>query len=528
MLESTSPAVQDRGRLLSTGIDPLDARIEGLLPGRYYVLSGAPGAGKTSAALHFIGAGLDEGETCAILTQEDPTDLLVQANFLGYDFQSAADAERLTLLRYRLDFHRSYSRAPDPDVVFEELKAHLWENMPRRFVIDSLLPLLEGGLTADDAVEAFARFLEGIPPTTYLTVPGDLNDTYYRRIYNRITAGSAGIFHFEMASGNVRELSVRKLRHASAVEQPLNFVIRPGAGIVEDIHLRSHDDLPEEFRRRVILLNWSGGFPEEWIPALRGAYDLSRYDSIERAFADLASATYGALLVTIDPIDPEPALRLTRELRKAGNGAPILFVSPTRGLRGQTRAQGLRAGGDDFLTDVLAPDELLARIDNARARGHRRATLSAVAASPPSRQPEDDSGAPLLMPADHFRRVLLQHVRDSENAFFALVAIAPGVLDSSEAWQFLHRRLRVRDGDLIAQMEDGRLAAYLHDIQRRHVEELLERLQKEKPGLMNLSESVVLCHPADGEAIYAWLGGTDQAGGDIRDRVRLDVPAPAS
>ena len=42
--------------LTHSGIAPLDARTGGILPGRAYVLSGAPGTGKSLACLEFLNA----------------------------------------------------------------------------------------------------------------------------------------------------------------------------------------------------------------------------------------------------------------------------------------------------------------------------------------------------------------------------------------------------------------------------------------------------------------------------------------
>ncbi len=507
------------GVSVSTGVEAFDARIGGLSGGRYYVLSGPPGSGKTSAALHMLGAGIENGDTVAVLTQDDPADLIAQAEYLGYDFAAAAEADDLLLFRYRLDFQRHYSRVADPSQVFEELKALLWERIPQRLVIDSVLPLLEGGLAAEEAVDAFAQFLEEIPCTTYLTVPGDLSESYYRRMYTRITAGAAGIFHFENLSGGVRQMTIRKLRQSITSVEPVSFTIRPGAGIVEDLALRSHDDVSEEHRRRVVLLTMGGKFPAEWVDALRN-YKLVLYDSTEKAFGDLASAQYGALLIAVDPRAPESAMELTKELRRAGNGAPILFVSPVRGLRGQTRAQGLRAGGDDFLTDELTPGELIARIDNARVRGHRRLVPGTVAAPPPHTQPVDDDGDWLLLPADLFREVLQRHVAEVTQAFFALVLLEAGAGDVDSAWEVLRQRLRIKDGDLVAQMEDGQLAIYLHDIHRKHVRDLLERLASRHPGVADLDNTVVLSFPADRDAIAGWLSA-----GQAQEPTRLRLRA---
>ncbi len=493
-----------QGISVSTGVEAFDARTGGLSGGRYYVLSGAPGSGKTSAALHMLGAGIEAGETVAVLTQEDPADLVAQAEFLGYDFRAAEEQDRLLLFRYRLDFQRHYSRVVDAAAVFEELKALLWDKIPQRFVVDSVLPLLEGGFAAEESVDAFAAFLEEIPCTTYLTVPGDLSEAYYRRMYTQITAGAAGIFHFEVLSGGARQMTIRKLRRRPSSMDPVRFTIRPGAGIVEDLALRSHDEVSEEKRRRVVLLTMGGKFPPEWLGALQ-TYDLTMYESTERAFGDLASAQYGALLIAIDPMAADAAMELTKELRRAGNGAPILYVSPSRGLRGNTRAQGLRAGGDDFLTDELTPGELVARIDGARIRGHRRLAPGAIAAAPPHAQPTDADGRYLLLPADLFREVVQQQADGEHQAFFALVLLQTPDGGSEAAWQVLRSKLRIKDGDMVAQMEDGQLALYLHDIHRKHVKDLLERLSAQNPGFADLDNTVVLSFPADRDSIVAWL-----------------------
>jgi KaiC/GvpD/RAD55 family RecA-like ATPase len=510
-------AQSTESKTVSTGVRPFDERIGGLISGRYYVLSGAPGSGKTSTALHFLGTGADAHETCAVLTQDDPADLFAQAEYLGYDLQDAAAQQRLVFFRYRLDFQRHYSRVADPALVFEELKSLLWDQIPHRFVIDSVLPLLEGGMAAEEAVDAFARFLDEIPCTTFITVPGDLSETYYRRIYNRISAGAAGIFHFENLDGPARQMTVRKLRQRLGSTESVRFSIRPGAGIVEELALRSHDDLPEETRRRVVLLSQGATFPQEWLAPLRDAYELDAFDSVARAFGDLASANYGALLVALDPMRPEPALSLTRELRRAGNGAPILFVSSTRGLRGHTRAEGLRAGGDDFLEDTLGPSELLARIDNARGRGHRRLAEGAVAAGPPAEQPTNGSGDPVPLQPAQFRKILRTHVDEARHAYFALVELGPADLSAAEAGRLLLERLRVRDGDLVAVMEDGRVALYLHDIHRKHVRALLTRLVSAEPGLADLDHTAMYSYPADREGVMAWLedgaSGPGQHGG---------------
>src|SRR5438105_5648400 len=137
--------------MVSTGISELDQRLGGLTPKRYYLLTGTPGAGKTSACLHFIADGLRGGEVCAILTQENADDLFTQAQFIGHDFHAAAEDGSLIVLQYRLDFAHNYARVGNAKVVARELITAMEGVKPTRFVVDSILPFVQTGGMAHGA-----------------------------------------------------------------------------------------------------------------------------------------------------------------------------------------------------------------------------------------------------------------------------------------------------------------------------------------------------------------------------------------
>lgn len=496
---------RSEAELARTGIAALDSRIGGLVRGRHYLLDGAPGAGKSSAALQYLGAGLSAGERCLVLTQDDPADLLSQAEYLGFDFRSAAEAERLVVIRFRLDFARSYARAADPARAFAELMDHVREHEPSRFVIDSMSPFLEAGRATDEALAGLPEFLDSLHCTSLLVVPGDLSETAYSRIYDRVIASSAGIFHFESVKGHVRQLSIRKLRQPVESSEDLRFVIRPGVGIVEHETVQHREELPAELRRRIIVLNGNAALSDELWVALERVHDVVGYESTEHAFAELVGGRYGALIIGISPRDTERSFNLTRELRRAGNGAPILFVSPSQGLRGSTRARGLRAGGDDFLTDALSPEEFIERIEVARERGHRR-NLSDAELQPLVLQPIEVDGSFRILEEQRFRSILTEKLLRTAHPFFALVRIdAPG-LETSEAWAALCSSLRMKEGDLGALVDDETIVLYLHDVRRRHVDALLRRISTVHPGLGDPSRMGVYCYPADRSEVEAWLG----------------------
>lgn len=489
----------------STGIDALDARLGGLVEGRYYLVSGAPGTGKTSVALHFVGAGLEEGQPCAILTQDDPEDLLAQAEFLGYDLREHAEEGRLAILQYRLDFAHNYTRVNDPERLVAEMASLLDDTAPARFVIDSLVPFLDAG--GDDTTPALAFLLERTTATTYVTVPGDVGDAHYWRIYDRVVTGAAGIFHLERCDGQVRELSLRKLRQTAESTEPLRFTIVPGVGLQEQPLAPSPAEVPPELRRRVILLHASVEVSEELRAGLENAYDLQVHDGVESAFAELATGSFGALVIAVDPREADPVFALVRQLRKLGVGAPILYFSPRAELRGSTRARGVRAGGDEFLTDDLSPQELLERLDAARARGHRVST-DLPAAENVVLQPTGDDGEPLPIGMDELRRAVRHQVEHASHPYFAVVTLRPPKGKGTVAWKAFCQQLRTGEGDLVARMPDGRIAMYLHDVNRRHLEELVARVVASDPRLAGVRDVDVWAFPVDRAEIEAWLEGS--------------------
>lgn len=494
--------------MVSTGIEALDARLGTLIEGRDYIFVGPSGVGKTSAALHFLGAGLEAGEICAILSQDDPSDLIAHADHLGYDFRHALANDRLRALRFRLDFLRNYSRVFDPALVFAELDSVLGEPRPSRLVIDSLLPFLDGGPYVDDLVDGLAHFLAEFPGTVYLTVPTELGEIVYRRIYHRIASSAAGIFELRFLEGRGRECSIQKLRQPALYTDPFRFVIRPGVGIVEEGSWDMPDNLPDAVRRRVVVLEAGGELPADLGATLERKYELVTHDSLERAFADLANGQYGVLLICLDPLHPEPIFHLTQSLRRAGTGAPILILSPSERLRSSTRARLLRLGADDLLTDALSPQEVLERIEGSRLRGHRR--MVAVSGPEPLQlQPADDGGILRIMSVAELRTVVRQRVESDADPFFVLAVLDPGELGVLGAWDLLRERIRVREGDLLAALPGGRIGVFLHDLYHEQGTDLVERFAEVHPALGEGSVLALYRHPADHEQVLEWLEADD-------------------
>jgi KaiC/GvpD/RAD55 family RecA-like ATPase len=486
--------------MVSTGIGELDQRLGGVTPGRYYLLTGTPGAGKTSACLHFLAEGLRAGEPCAILTQENPDDLFAQAQFIGQDFRRAVADESLVLLQYRLDFSDNYSRVGNPRAVAHELVQVMGASRPRRLVVDSILPFIQAGGAMHGAATSLVHTMEELQATAYFTVPGDLGDSFYARLYDPLVSGTAGVLHFEILHDDVRQVSIRKIRSAPASTEPLRFLIRPGLGIVEILDGATIQSVPND--RKVALINSGGFLGGDLFASLDRAYELDTFTSTDEALARVSDG-YALVLVAVDPVTADGALSFVRAVRRT-SGVPIVLVSHAEGLRAVTRSRAARAGADDFLAIEESAQDLLSRVEAARARGPR----DTQARLRPERlfvQPRDADQRPVPLPEQEIARAVRHHVRTAEHPFFALVRLrAPeGVVDS--AWQALVRGLRLADGDLIAHGDrPGEIVLYLHDISRRHARELLSRIFAADPRFDDVDVRVDH-YPADAPRIDAWL-----------------------
>lgn len=85
---------------LSTGIPKLDELLAGGIPEGFFVaLTGMPGTGKTVACLHFIWAGLQNGEKCIYITTEESRESIIrQAEQFNMSFYEAIENERLIII----------------------------------------------------------------------------------------------------------------------------------------------------------------------------------------------------------------------------------------------------------------------------------------------------------------------------------------------------------------------------------------------------------------------------------------------
>ena len=461
--------------LVKSGIGPLDARVGGLARGRSHVLSGAPGTGKSIACLEFLNASLIEGGTVALLTHDDPSDLLAQGEFLGLNLGDAFASDRFVLVRYQLDFARRFARAAEPDVAFAELRAMLGSTVPDRIAIDSITPIIEAGTASGACVASLLGFLDSLGATSLLTYPGELASRYDRRLES-LAQRAAAIFHLAADRDGTTKLSVQKIRYAAASTVPISFVIRSGVGIVAagDGLARRAYDLPEETRRKLMVVSDGAASSTELLDVLGTRFDVAVRPPAPRTVAQMAQSPAGAILLDVRRDSLDESLELVRELRRGGSRAAIALITPFV-LRASDRARALRAGADDFFA-ALHSEELLLRVESLVQRGRSSAT---VMPEPTVTIAESRDGTGIL-DEEEFRTAIGARVGANAPAFFTVVRLAPAA-DDAETLPDLARvaraQVRSESGDIVG-IVGSAVLVYLHSARRKDIDPFVHRVRE--------------------------------------------------
>ncbi|MDE2292836.1 MAG: response regulator [Elusimicrobia bacterium] len=100
----------------------------------------------------------------------------------------------------------------------------------------------------------------------------------------------------------------------------------------------------------------------------RAGHSVTSADGGESGLAAFESAPPD--LVVLDAQMPDlEGYEVCRRLRAAGHRTPVIFCTVRSAV--SKVAEGLRAGGDDYVVKPFSAEDLLGRVDEALARGAR-------------------------------------------------------------------------------------------------------------------------------------------------------------
>ena len=226
--------------IVSTGIEGLNEVLRGGLPAsNLYMLQGAPGSGKTTAALQFLRAGVEAGESCIYVTLS----------------QSAAELEAIALSHgWTLDGIRieelstsgAVNEADDQSIFLtadlrldetrKAIEAAIEEHKPRRLVYDSLLEIRL--ITGDSP--RFRRELIGfksfLAKQDVVALLLDTQNSANDRSGEEVEGLAHGVIRFDKSleeyGGVRRRVEVSKMRGVPVADGYHDMAIREGEGVV--------------------------------------------------------------------------------------------------------------------------------------------------------------------------------------------------------------------------------------------------------------------------------------------------------
>lgn len=492
----------------STGMEALDSRLGGIEEDAIFLVLGSDGVGKSVLSLHFLLAGLEHRERCLLVTPADPEEIDGRGMFIGFSPGDLSDHANLTIVDVAAAIRDSggISGRHAPVEVLRQVMRNGTGGVPySRVVIDDLNAFLQTTHTPAATARATVDLLRDSGVASYVTVSTADLVALHDEVLDTVSEGAAAIFELERTGRGRRRFTFHEVRQRSFSTAPFLYTLRSGGGFSEDLPAYERQ-VDHDLRRKIVVLDEANVVGSDVLKALSASFEVETYVDLDRSLVKLLEARYGVLVLGVDPYDPERAFNLTYTLRKAGNGAPILFVSPSRGLRSMTRSRGLRIGGDDFVLSELPPSEIVERIRVTAHRGHHRRNGSVR----PDRQlqPRSEDGQPRPMGADELREALYELTDEAPTPFFALAVLDTGdSLSRADLWEAVRPHLRLNDGDLVSILPDGRLALVLNQVDSHLAERVLSRIRRTTPTLAEMTPSTLFTSPLQEEELLDWIGG---------------------
>lgn len=483
---------------LTTGVEPLDARLGDVDPGGLYLLAGPPDSMKLAALLQFLSTGLEAGGRCALVTGSDPASVVAQASRWGLPLEREWRDGRLAVLGFEGDFARRLAHAGHPEAVFDELAGQLGPGHAR-IAIDPGSPLWE--TRTDGAMGTrFLKWVDATGATVWATVSGPMTERLSPAT-EWVMQGARGVLEFERSNDGGRQIWVRKLDADVELDGPISVELVSGEGVTvpRGEPRRRSTDLDDGAERRLLLLNLALELPADIAAWARSCYAvMPATDPLVAVEALSDEGAVGTCLVYVDRLTMARGIQVCRTLRPLTRAAVVLLADDE--LRADDRTLALEAGADDVVSGGVHLPELERRLELAR----EAVTRSPEIARRPAVAEASRGSRGGLVEAGAFRRRVLHLARvDAPSVFTLLVLRMPGYAD--HLLEAVGDAIRAEGGDLAAELEEGAVALVLRGSRPGQARAFLTRLSRSLSAQESEAlQSEVLASPLDARAIRTW------------------------
>ncbi len=224
---------------ISSGLDFLDASIGGLYANRCYLIRGPSQSGRTTAALQFLLAGVENGEYSLMISSDRIENVILKAEALGISLENYLTDNRLILMEYPREILIDNYNYKTIIELLGEIEQFINHYNCTRLVFDTLHPLLtkprEPHIT--NYIYSLMNSLEAMKVTTLVTT-GEPNSQTAMKIIQLIEDASVGSFALSVTGTDKtrqRRFTVNKMVDRTSPPMSFKVKLEHGVGLTQEI-----------------------------------------------------------------------------------------------------------------------------------------------------------------------------------------------------------------------------------------------------------------------------------------------------
>jgi circadian clock protein KaiC len=219
--------------IIRSGVALFDDWLTGVRDDGTHLITGGPGTGKSTIALHFADAAIRRGERVAMLVGGRADDIRAHARYIGLNLRTPLEDGRLLLLRYRPDFAQRAAHAASIEEVVGDFERLVVSQRPARIVIDTFAPFV-AHTAASQAMTALVGLLDRAAACSLLTFAEDVGSSYDRSLEPLLQSAAAVVRLVRDGESEVRRAELVNIRYRAPASLTRRFVIREEAGLVAE------------------------------------------------------------------------------------------------------------------------------------------------------------------------------------------------------------------------------------------------------------------------------------------------------